>query len=274
MKFDLHVHTFYSDGILSPSELIDLAIKQNLQGIAITDHDSILGIKEAISYSTKYDNFKVISGIEFGSIYEDEEVHILGYFIDYNNEELISTTEKLRHERINRAIRIMDNLNELGINITIDDVVKHSRDKYIGRPHIARALIDKGYVSSIEEAFEKYLDRGKPGYSERLHLSIEETINLIKKTGGIATLAHPGLIKNKSIVDHTINKGIQGIECVHSKHTANDTDYFIKLARKNNLIITGGSDYHGDLVDGELILGKFYIDLDEIPEMRGRINNV
>lgn len=274
MKFDLHVHTYYSDGILSPAELIDLAVKQNLQGIAITDHDTILGLNEAIVYSKKYDNFKVIPGIEFGSVYEDEEVHILGYFIDYNDEELISVTKNLRHDRINRAIKMINNLNRLDIDVTIDDVRKHSGNDYIGRPHIARALIDKGYVGSIEESFEKYLNRGKPGYAERFHLSIEDTISLIEKSGGIAILAHPGLIKNKSIVEYTISKGIQGIECIHSKHTAEDTDYFIKLAKKKNLIVTGGSDYHGDLVRGELIFGKYFINIEEIPEMRGRLYNV
>lgn len=274
MKYDLHAHTSYSDGLLSPAELIDLAVKQGLQGIAITDHDTIEGIDEGIRYSRRYDNFKVIPSIEFGTVYEDEEVHILGHFIDFKNEELINITKKLRLERVNRGIKMINKLNELNMDITIDDVKRHSGDNYIGRPHIARALIDKKFVTSIEEAFEKYLNRGMPGYVERFHLSIEDTINLIKRTKGIATLAHPGLLKNKSIVDYTISKGIQGLECIYSKHSVEDTEYFIELARKKNLIITGGSDYHGDLVGGELILGKFYIDINEIPVMRGKINNV
>lgn len=274
MKYDLHTHTVYSDGLLSPAELIDLAVKQGLRGIAITDHDTIEGIEEGIEYSKKYKDFTVISGIEFGCVYKDEEVHILGHFIDYKNEELINITKKLMFERVKRGINIINKLSELNIDISIDDVRKHSGYDYIGRPHVARVLIDKGYVDSIEEAFNKYLNRGMPGYVERFHLSIEDTIKLIKKADGIATMAHPGLLKNKSIVDYVISKGIQGLECIHSKHTEDDTEYFTEIAIRNDLIITGGSDYHGDLLMGELILGEYYININEIPEMRGKIYNV
>lgn len=271
MKFDLHVHTNFSDGLFRPEEVVDLAIKQGLQGIAITDHDTILGIEAAVNYG-KLHNFIVIPGIEFGCTYKNEEVHLLGYFINYKDEELIELSSKLVNSRMERGIKIVEKLNGLGINITLGDVKKHSGDDYIGRPHIARALIDKGYIENIQEAFNKYLNIDKQAYVERFRLSVEDTIDVIKRVGGIPVLAHPGLLKNEHIVDYAISKGIQGIECIHSKHSKETTARFKKIAIKNDLIITGGSDFHGDLVNGNLILGEFSVNLEEIKDIRERIN--
>ena len=139
----------------------------------------------------------------------------------------------------------------------------------MGRPHIARVLINKGYVNSIEEAFNKYLDRGKPAYVERYKLTIEEELYLLsKKVGGYAVLAHPGLLKNKSIIEHCIKSGINGIECIHSKHNPLDTEYLKIIARSNNLIVTAGSDFHGDYLD---LLGKYSIDINTLPKFKERI---
>ena len=136
---------------------------------------------------------------------------------------------------------------------------------------IARAMIKRGYVTSIQEAFSRYLNRGRPAYVERYKISITETISLIKKIGGISVLAHPGLLKDKSIINYCIELGIDGIECIHSKHSQADIDLMSNIAKENDLIATGGSDFHGDLVNGNLLLGKYYIDIENIPEMRGRI---
>lgn len=271
MKFDLHVHTNHSDGLFSPEEVIDLAVSQNLQGIAITDHDSITGIEIAIHHSKKYDNFIIIPGIEISCIHNDEEVHLLGYFIDYNDSNIVSVTETLKASRLNRGIEMVKKINELGLELSIEEVKEFSGDKYIGRPHIARAMIRRGYVVNIQEAFDKYLDRGKPAYVERCKISIEETISLIKGIGGISVLAHPGLLKDKNIINYCIKLGIDGIECIHSKHSQADIDLMSNIAKENDLIATGGSDFHGDLVNGNLLLGKYYIDIENIPEMRGRI---
>lgn len=256
MKFDLHVHTTYSDGLLKPQEVVDLAIKRNLQGISITDHDTVLGIEEAIDYSKKYKGFKIIPGIELGSIFNNEEVHILGYNFDYKNEKIISTTQKLVNSRLDRGIRIIEKLNSLGIHISLEDVMKHVSKNLLGRPHIARAMIDYKYVNNIGEAFDQYLNIGKPAYVERYHLSIEETIILIENLGGISVLAHPGLLKDKSIIDYCISKGISGIECIHSKHSLKEFLFYKEIANREDLIITGGSDFHGD----QMILGDFYIE--------------
>lgn len=270
MKVDMHTHTLYSDGLLSPKELIDLAIEKNLSGIAITDHDTIEALEEANQYVKTKDNFILVTGIEFGCEYKGKEVHLLGYFIDYDHSDLIEITEKLKESRVARGEKIVDKLIKLEVDINIDDVKKFARDNYIGRPHIARALVEKNYVKDINEAFDKYLKKGAPAYVERFQLSIKESIELIKKTKGLSVLAHPGLIKDKEVIDYVISLGIDGIECYHSKHKDNEINDFIELAKTNNLIITGGSDFHGE----ENILGNHYIDFNHSPILNRRVFHV
>lgn len=271
MIFDLHVHTNHSDGLFSPEKVVKLAIKQNLNGIAITDHDTITGIAPALAYANNLNNFRVIPGIEFSCVFNDEEVHILGYFINYKDPTLINITNELKKSRLTRGSKIVSKINELGFRLSIEEVKEFSGEKYIGRPHIARALIKKGYVADISEAFNKYLDRGKPAYVERYKITIDETISLIKNIGGIPILAHPGILKDKSIIDYCISLGIDGLECIHSKHNIDDTNFLINISKSNNLLITGGSDFHGDLIKGELVLGKYFIDIDDIQEFKERI---
>ncbi|MDR7856204.1 PHP domain-containing protein [Tissierella sp.] len=271
MKFDLHVHTNHSDGLFSPEKIVDLAVDQNLNGIAITDHDTTTGIEFAINHSKRYKNFEVIPGIEISCVYNDNEVHILGYFIDYNNKDIITITNKLKSSRLTRGIEIVNKINQLGLDISLEEVKEFSGEEYIGRPHIARVMVKKDYVTDIQDAFNKYLDRGKPAYVERYKISIKETISLIKNAGGIAVLAHPGLLKDKNIIDYCISLGIDGLECIHSKHSKSVVENLSIIARANNLIITGGSDFHGDLINGEIILGKYFINLQNILEMKERM---
>lgn len=271
MIFDLHVHTTFSDGLLTPEQVIDLALKKNIDGIAITDHDTILGIEPAIAYSNEVGNIKVIPGIELGCIFKDEEVHILGYFIDYKGEKIIDITKRLRRNRIARGLEMIKKINDLGMELTIDEVKKLSNKDYIGRPHIARALINRGYVTSIQDAFNKWLNRGMPAYIERDTLTLIETINLIHQSNGIAVLAHPGLLIDKEIIYYCIDNGIDGLEAIHSKHNDDDVKFLIEISKKLGIIITGGSDCHGHIIDGDYLLGKYYIDIYDIPITKGRI---
>lgn len=265
MKYDLHVHTNFSDGKFTPTQVVDLALSRGLDGIAITDHDTVLAIAEAIEYSNKKEDFIIIPGIELGCVYKDEEVHILGYFIDYKSKLLLDTTNKLRKDRIIRGREIIEKLQILNIKITEDEVRLLCKDDFIGRVHIARVLVNKNYVKSISEAFDKYLNSDSPAYVSRKNLSIEDSIKLINDSGGIAVLAHPGIIKSKDeIIERCIEKGIQGIEYLHSKHSKQDTIYFKKVAKSNNLIITAGSDCHGELINNDLLLGNFCINENEL----------
>ena len=271
MKFDLHVHTNHSDGRLSPSKMVALAVEKGLDGIAITDHDTTTGINEAIKESHQYSNFRVIPGIEFSCEHQDEDVHILGYFIDYTSNSINEVTKTLKMNRIQRSKQIIDKLNNLELNISLEDVKIFANEDNIGRPHIARALINKGYVYTIQEAFERYLKRGKPAYVKRQSLTIEESINLIKSNKGISVLAHPGLLKNRGIIDHCISLGIDGIECIHSKHSKEDTKLFYNIVENNNLIATGGSDCHGDSTNKPLLLGNYFIDIMNTPKLKEMI---
>lgn len=272
MKYDLHVHTYYSDGLYSPSAVIDFARERSLDGIAITDHDSVMGIEEALLYSKQFEDFNVIPGIELSCIYEDSEVHILGYFVDYKDDNILSITKLLRENRKDRVRKIVDKLNNLNIRIDIQNISDKDSNGFTGRVAIARELIKMGYTSSIQEAFNKYLNPGKPAYVERYKLTIDDAFSLIKKAGGIPVLAHPGLLKDKYTLQYCIGRGVEGIESIHSKHSKGEAKRFKNIASKHNLVSTGGSDCHGEFSNGDLLLGKYYVDLDSIPTMKERLN--
>lgn len=269
MRFDLHVHTNYSDGKFTPEEVIELAIEKGLDGIAITDHDTVAGLEQAVEYSGKYKDFKLIPGIELGTIYNNEEVHILGYFIDYNSKEIHDATQYLRENRIIRGKKIISKLQGMGIDINEEEVNKLSKDGFTGRLHIAKILTIKNYTKSIDEAFSKFLSKDAPAYVERKTLNIKDSIKLINEAGGVAVLAHPGLLKDKTkIINYTVKSGIQGIECMHSKHTKENTKRFIRLAKKNNLLITAGSDCHGRIIDGDLLLGDYFVNESKLSKIK------
>lgn len=271
MIADLHAHTIFSDGLLTPEEIVDLAVEKNLDTLAITDHDTVSGIDRAINRSNLYKNFFIIPGIELSCIYDDEEIHILGYFINYKSSCVKKITKKLQDERIIRGKKIILKLNEFGMNIKLSDVEKFAKGKIIGRPHIARTLIEKGYVKNMEEAFSMFLNKNKPAYVERYKLSLKDAIDLIHSIGGIAIIAHSGLINNKEAIYYCIKNGIDGIEVTHSKHSLEQVSYLINIANKYSLIKTAGSDCHGELIDGEYLLGKYYVDIDNIPEFKRRV---
>ncbi len=264
----MHTHTTASDGLLTPTELVLKAYQRRLDGIAITDHDSIEGINEALIESIKIPGFLVIPGVEMGCSHKDEEVHILGYFLDCNNEKLKAILSTLRNSRWQRGVAILQELKNLGMELPVDEILEKSKKTdFIGRATIAREMHNRGYVKSIKEAFDKYLDVNKPAYVERFKFTVEETIDLIHISGGISVLAHPGILVNKEILAYCVEKGIMGIECYHSKHTKNDEKMLTSFAERNNLIITGGSDFHGDID----ILGDHVTDIDNIPAFKERL---
>lgn len=257
---DMHIHTSYSDGIHSPKEIVDLAIEKKLDGIAITDHDSIDGIQEAIDYS-KGKNIKVISGIELSCKYNGEEVHVLGYFINHKDPGLIELTTKLKEDRHKRAKKILGKLNKLGLNINLSEVEAASTNGNIGRPIIARVLIEKGYVKDVAQAFNKYLSNNGPAYVEKYKLDLKKAVDFIHKLEGIAVIAHPGDLSRDTFL-RAIDNDFDGIECIHPKHNEELTDYYISIAKERNLIITGGSDFHGENIYKRDGLGNFIIDIE------------
>jgi predicted metal-dependent phosphoesterase TrpH len=246
MKVDLHLHTTCSDGLFTPQQLVKKAYELNLKAIAITDHDTVDGILPAIIEANRYKDLEVIPGIELSTHCNGQEVHILGYYIDYENFHLKEQLLDLQQNRIKRLEKILTKLNDIDIQIKYDDVYKYSRGTSVGRPHVALALVEKGYVSSIKEAFDKFLAKGRPAYVPRKKLTPIDAIKLIKECRGIPVLAHPGLLEDDSIISELITNGIMGIEVIHKDHTKDDTAYYTKLALENNLLLTGGSDSHGE----------------------------
>lgn len=270
-KTDLHIHTSFSDGSLTPNEIIKWASKKKIYAIAITDHDTVEGIKSAVKSGRLYDII-IIAGIEISCTFEEEEIHLLGYFIDYEDKNLLEITKILKKSRESRAEKIIKKLNDLGFDILLEDVYNISGTGVIGRPHIAKAMIRKKYVNTVEEGFEKYLMKGRPAYVERFKLSIEEGINLIHSTGGVAVIAHPGLIKNKNVIYEAIRLNADGIEAIHSKHSKRDMLKYSEIGNRYNLIITGGSDFHGDFINNVPILGDFFVDYEQVSLLSKKAN--
>lgn len=264
MSIDLHLHTTFSDGLLTPEQLVREALKRNLEAIAITDHDTIDGVPLALKEAKKYRNMEVIPGIELSTELDKQEIHILGYYIDFLDVELRKTLFQLQEKRKMRIIKIVNKLKSIGIEISIKEVEHAASGPSIGRPHVAKVLIEKGYVDTIEEAFKTYLSKGKLAYVPRAKLTPFNAIDIINKNRGIPVLAHPGLLNNQNIIKDLISYGIRGIEIYHKNHSPAQTTYFSQLALSNNLLLTGGSDCHGEkpLLLGSLdVPRKYYEEL-------------
>ncbi len=242
---DLHIHTNFSDGTFSPEEVVAFALKNKLSAIAITDHDTVSGIENAIAAS-RNTGLEVIPGIEFSAEIENYEIHILGLFIDTNNPGFLEKLKKIRNSRLERMQKMIEKLNALGISVSIEEVLAHSgSDVSVGRLHLARVLFEKGNVSSVKEAFERFIGRTKPCYVKRMIISPKEAIAMIKEVKGIAVLAHPGSMAHDEIIPRLIEEGLQAIEAYHIEHNQGRTQHYLHLAKKYNLLISGGSDCHG-----------------------------
>jgi len=253
-RADLHCHTLYSDGSDSPQELIAHAKKIGLSGLAITDHDTIEGVREALPASKEL-SLPLLSGVEFSASLREEPVHILAYGFPLNNLGIQHFCEKHRFRREDRNRKILKNLNRLGIRIEEKELENvqisvgtepyPKRDRTIGRPHIAMLLIQKGVVNSIKEAFQKYLGEGKAAYDPGESVSVEETLDCIHKAKGFAILAHPHLINKRKLVADLLAMPFDGLEGYYANLYREQEEKWLKIAEGKNWIITGGSDYHG-----------------------------
>ncbi|MDD4775538.1 MAG: PHP domain-containing protein [Syntrophomonas sp.] len=259
--YDLHVHTTASDGVLTPVEIISLAAEQGLTGLSITDHDTLAGLEPAQDFiRTQGIKLELIPGIEINTDFGQDEAHILGYFISDRDKHLADRLADIRSERIARAEKIVARLNQLGISIDMDQVRSFASGQLIGRPHIARALVALGHARTEADAFHRYIERDRPAYVPRYKISPAEAIHLIKKAGGLSVLAHPGLIKSTSKIDAIIAMGVEGLEVYYPEHTPAQIGELSALAQRSNLLITGGSDFHGAGPESRTKLGSMGID--------------
>lgn len=245
---DLHTHTTASDGSCTPAELVRYAAGKGLKAIAVTDHDTLDGLPEAQREAKKL-GLEVIPGVEI-SVDFKPEMHMLGYFLQGDCSGIQGVLRELAEKRAERNPKIVKRLNELGMEITMDEVEALSGNGITGRPHIARVMIDKGYAASVEEAFEKYLASGRPAYFSKEKLTPAQGIDAITKAGGLPVLAHP-IFLNRSgqemdaLLRELAGAGLRGIEAYYSENTEEQTRELLQLAARHKLFVTGGSDYHG-----------------------------
>ena len=271
VKADLHTHTKASDGRHTPAELVKMAKEKGLEAVAVTDHDTVAGIQEALEAGRQV-GMVVLPGVEISTLHEGVEIHVLGYAVDYEDPDFLRRLQELRNVRDLRNQMIVERLKQLGIDITLEEVYAKQQQKggNVGRPHIAAVLVEKGIVTSVNEAFEEYLGSGKKAYVVPPRISPFEALKLIHEAGGVCVLAHPGLYKKDELLPQMIAQGLDGIEVYHPDHSSSDEDRYRQMAEKHGLLMTGGSDFHG-VRDGEAYhghLGSKGVDAGVIGQIR------
>jgi predicted metal-dependent phosphoesterase TrpH len=247
---DLHLHTTASDGVMSPSGIVRYAKSKGLQAIAITDHDTVEGLEEGLSEGDRL-HFEVIPGIEISAEHSPGSMHLLGFFLDIHHLPLIERLGNLQKARAERNPKIVDKLNRLGIEVTYEEVLKASGGGQVGRPHFAQVLINKNYVRTFQEAFERFLKKGAPAYADKFRFTAKEAIRFINEAKGVAVLAHPNTLNMKgyseleSLILGLMEEGLKGIEVYYPEHSASEVGLYKTLAARYGLLMTGGTDYHG-----------------------------
>ena len=246
MRVDLHLHTTASDGQLSPAEMVHKAAELGLSVIAITDHDSIEGVEPALAAAKDFPGLSVIPGVELSTDIPGGEVHILGYFIDHRDQGLKRSLESLRNSRQERGRKIVAKLAQLNIDVDWQRVLELAAGASVGRPHIAQAMLERGYISSFREAFSKYIGRNGPAYVEREKLTPPQAVGLVLRAGGLPTLAHPADIEGlESLIPRLKQAGLVGLESYYDGYSKETISWLNGLARDHGVITCGGSDYHG-----------------------------
>jgi predicted metal-dependent phosphoesterase TrpH len=249
---DLHIHSTASDGSLSPLEIIKIAKKAGLRAIAITDHDTLEGSAEAIGYQPSHD-IEVLSGLEVSTVFDAGTMHILGYLVDLQDASLRQALEIVQESRANRNLKIIQKLQELGLDIGHDEVMQVAGGGQVGRPHIAQVLVDKRIVRNVEEAFVRFLRKGSPAYEDRYRFQSAEAIQTILTAGGAPVLAHPASLGHLSdseldkVVDDLRRLGLKGVETYYPGHGRARTVQYERLAKRHGLVATGGTDFHGTI---------------------------
>ncbi len=245
-RIDLHIHTSASDGKFSPREVVAQAVAVGMRVIAITDHDTVNGIAEAVAEAERFPQFTLIPGVEISTDVAEGEVHVLGYFIDYTDSGLKAVLTHMGNARRERAQKMVARLGELGLKISWSRVQEIAGDGSMGRPHVAQAMLEGGYIATFKEAFAKYIGRGCPAYVEWERLSPAGAVALILKTGGLPVLAHPLTTHDPPALTAELKTvGLIGIEAYYNGYTQEETGNILNLAKSHHLITTGGSDYHG-----------------------------
>lgn len=268
---DLHIHSTFSDGAFTPEEIVKHASKAGLAAISITDHDNTDATPSAIK-AGKNLGVEIVPGVELSVEPEsprDEEIHILGYYIDWQDENFQEKLRHFREARRKRAYKILEKLDRLGVKIDPQQLFEFAGKGSVGRMHVAKVLKEEGFVNYLQEAFDRYLAYGKPAYVPKLRLPSQEALDLISRLGGISVIAHPLYGGNsKEIIQKLKGFGLDGIEGYYTKHSSEDVKRFRSWAKAFGLLITGGSDCHGEILDEEILIGNQKIPYDVLSQLK------
>jgi len=266
---DLHLHTFFSDGTYSPEEMVEKARGWGFSALSLTDHDTVEGC-ERTAAACALAEIEFISGAELTAQHEEHEIHILGYFIDTSHAGLLSEIEKFQAVRQNRIREIVARLNSLGIPLDAETVFNLANCRSPGRPHVARALVQAGVCSGLDEAFERFLKKNRPAFVPKFKMSAAVAIDLIHEAGGVAVLAHPGLNHADQVIAPMAEAGLDGIECFHTKHSTSTAEHYLEIADSLNLLVTGGSDCHG-MNKGKPLIGTIKLPYQHVQKLKERV---
>jgi len=269
-RADLHLHTTYSDGALQPKDLVQHAYAAGLSVISITDHDHVGAIDEARE-AGKSLGVEVVPGVELSVALNDKDIHLLAYFFDHTNKKLLDYLAFFRYERLKRAERIVQKLNDINIPLKLDAVLDQAGIGSVGRPHIASALLEEGLTVTYHEAFMKYIGAGAPAYEKKYQLSPSEATQLVAQAGGLSFLAHPGKYTTDIELSTLIQAGLDGIEVVHPSHNEARQEFYRGVVHQYFLLECGGSDYHGGKKNDDQVLGVYTVPLEVVEDMRTRL---
>jgi predicted metal-dependent phosphoesterase TrpH len=259
---DLHVHTTASDGTWQPEPLVKTALDKGLAMIAVTDHDTTQGVS-AVREMGEEHGLAVLSGVELSVDYNDAEIHLLGLGIEPRHPELMDVLQQLHASRYDRGRRMVEKLQEQGIAVSFARVEELAGNSLIGRPHVARALVENGYADTIGDAFVKYVGKGCPAYVPRYKIAPAEAVRIIHAAGGVAIWAHPGLSEQDELLPYLASHGLDGLEAYHSAHQPHQVSHYLDLAMRMHLLVSGGSDCHGPGMREQLLLGTVPFPLEE-----------
>lgn len=268
-RADLHVHTTASDGALSPAEVVDTGAAIGLAAVGISDHDTVAGIPAALARSAEK-GCEVVPGVELNTDFRGKEIHILGYFIAWDDTRLARTLARLRKGRLARVERMLAKLETLGMTLSLDRVVSLCDEGSVGRPHVAKAMLEAGYVGSVKEAFQRFLTRGMPAFVERMRFSPAEAVKTVLLAGGVPVLAHPGVGASPALILELVKVGLGGLEVFHPEHDLRRTQLYLGMTRELGLTATGGSDSHGKGQPYGADIGALTVDYAVVGELRRR----
>jgi predicted metal-dependent phosphoesterase TrpH len=244
MKADLHVHSTASDGSLSPSALVAMALERGLDVLAIADHDSVEGLTEALE-AARGSALRIVPAVELSASHGGHDVHLLAYFIDHTDPRLLTHLADLRLTRLHRAEAMVTSLRAAGYDVTLDTVLDLSHGGAVGRSHVAAALVGAGHAESVADAFRRLIGRGRPFYVSKDARAPADVIATIADVGGLAVIAHPGVTRVDALLPKLVTAGLRGIEAFHADHSLEQSSHYAAIARRSGLLVTGGSDYHG-----------------------------